>query len=81
MATINMDHFVYRPETASIDWPLYKQRLENFFIINHIGYKIITADPQTNPPILGETTSMAHGYLMVLGGPKIVEINNACGDT
>jgi hypothetical protein len=79
MASITMDHFVYRQESAHVDWPLWKQRLEFFFTINRIGYVVITG--QVGPPIiLAETTLVAHGYLMVLGGPKIVEINNAAED-
>ena len=77
MTTLNIDHFIYRPESATTDWPLYKQRLEMFFLINSIGYKVVTPDPQATPPVTGESTAVAHGYLMVLGGQKIVEINNA----
>ena len=80
MATISMDHFVYRVLTAHIDWPLWKQRLQFFFTINRIGFVVITADLVADPPVVGETTNIAHGYLMVLGGPKIVEINNASVD-
>ena len=77
MTTLNIDHFIYRPESATTDWPLYKQRLEMFFLINSIGFKLVTPDTHATPPVAGETTAVAHGYLMVLGGPKIVEINNA----
>jgi len=79
MASISMDHFVYRQESAHVDWPLWKQRLEFFFTINRIGFRVVTG--AVGPPIVvAETTSIAHGYLMVLGGPKIVEINNASAD-
>ena len=74
---IQMEPFTYRPESANLDWPLWKQRLQNFFTINRIGMVVVTADPQANPPVVAETTLLAHGYLLHLGGPKVVEINNA----
>jgi hypothetical protein len=74
---INMENFVYNAETAHVDWPLWNQRLQNFFRINNIGFAIVTANPGGNPPVLGETTALAHGHLLHAGGPKITEINNA----
>jgi hypothetical protein len=70
MATISMDHFVHKPLSANIDWPIWKQRLQFFFTINRIGYIVVTANLGADPPIVGETTSVAHGYLMVLGGQR-----------
>ncbi|MFY8165099.1 MAG: hypothetical protein ACOVJ8_00825 [Sediminibacterium sp.] len=72
-----MEAFIYRPESANLDWPLWKQRLQNFFTINRIGMVIVTADLNANPPVVGDATSLAHGYLLHLGGPKVIEINNA----
>ena len=74
---VQMDNFCYRPESVNLDWPLYKHRLQNFFTINRIGYKVIEADQNATPPIVGETTQLALNYLLHVGGPKIFDIYNA----
>ncbi len=72
-----MQDFVFRQESANLDWPLYKQRLQNFFMINRIGSKIIAPALDATPPIAGESTMTALHYLLHVGGPKILEIFNA----
>ena len=77
MALLQMDQFIYDDATAHRDFPLYAQRFELFLTIQNIGFCIITPDPNSNPPTLGETTMKALHFLLHLGGPKILEIYNA----
>ena len=38
MAAANMDKFIYRPETAFEDWPIWIFRFENFLALNEVKY-------------------------------------------
>ena len=78
---VQMENFCYKAESVNLDWPIYKQRLQNFFTINNIGFKVIAPDATAHPPVFGETTSLALNYLIHVGGPKILDIYNATEST
>jgi len=77
MATLTqVDTFIYRATSVHNDWPLYNQRLETFLRIQKVPYTIAIADPNSNPPVIAETTSRALDHLLHSGGEKILSIFN-----
>lgn len=73
--TAFVDKFVYHKDTASIQWPLFVQRLEIVLAIQNVGIVIQQATEQ--PQYAGETTAKAFNVLLHTGDTHVIEIYNA----
>lgn len=73
---LTMDKFVYNTNTVNRDWPIWKQLLNNYLMLQDISTVVVAADLTATTPVVGDTTAKALGHLLHAGGSMILEIYN-----